>query len=42
MPQQDLDHPNIGVLLQKMRRKAVTKGMRRLSIGVGSRRRSAS
>src|SRR6266481_6074257 len=26
--EQDLDHPNIGVLLQKMRRKAVTKGMR--------------
>src|SRR5271156_893259 len=28
MPQQDLDHPDIGVLLQKMRRKAVTKGVR--------------
>src|SRR6266705_931501 len=28
VPQQDLDHPNISVLLQKMRRKAVTKGMR--------------
>src|ERR1700730_6458104 len=26
---QDLDHPDIGVLLQKMRRKAVTKGVRR-------------
>src|SRR6266478_955814 len=26
--QQDLDHPDIGVLLQKMRRKAVTKGVR--------------
>src|SRR3984893_12263086 len=28
MSQQDLDHPDIGVLLQKMRRKAVTKGVR--------------
>src|ERR1700692_4279966 len=28
VPQQDLDHPDIGVLLQKMRRKAVTKGVR--------------
>src|SRR5271155_4043257 len=28
MSQQDLDHPDIGVLLQQMRRKAVTKGMR--------------
>src|SRR5260370_34775648 len=27
MAQQDLDHPNVGVLLQKMRRKAVTKGV---------------
>src|SRR5450631_3225968 len=24
MPQQDLDHPNVGVLFQKMRRKAVS------------------
>jgi hypothetical protein len=24
MPQQDLDHPNVGVLFQKMRRKAMT------------------
>src|SRR6266852_3796764 len=29
MAQQDLDHPNVGVLFQQMRRKAVTKGMRR-------------
>src|SRR5450432_1823878 len=28
VPQQDLDHPDIGVLFQKMRRKAVTKGVR--------------
>ena len=28
MSQQDLDHPDIGVLLQKMRRKAVTEGVR--------------
>src|SRR6202166_1644303 len=28
MSQQDLDHPDIGVLLQKMGRKAVTKGVR--------------
>src|SRR6202051_7756 len=28
VPQQDLDHPDIGVLLQKMGRKAVTKGVR--------------
>src|SRR3984957_14596635 len=28
VPQQDLDHPDIGVLLQKMRRKAVTKSVR--------------
>src|SRR5271170_1179813 len=28
VPQQDLDHSDIGVLLQKMRRKAVTKGVR--------------
>src|SRR5271156_7152709 len=28
MSQQDLDHPDIGVLLQQMRRKAVTKGVR--------------
>src|SRR6266566_8106601 len=28
MPQQDLDHPDIGVLLQQMRRKAVTKRVR--------------
>src|SRR5882757_2061000 len=28
VPQQDLDHPDIGVLLQQMRRKAVTKGVR--------------
>ena len=27
MPQQNLDHPDIGVLLQKMRRKAVAKGI---------------
>src|SRR6201995_395117 len=29
VPQQDLDHPDIGVLLQKMRRKAMTKRVRR-------------
>src|SRR5258705_12090343 len=29
VPQQDLDHPDIGVLLQKMRGKAVTKRVRR-------------
>src|ERR1700737_3900690 len=29
MAQQDLDHPNVGVLSQQMRRKGVTKGMRR-------------
>src|SRR6267154_79579 len=28
VPQQDLDHPDIGVLLQQMCRKAVTKGVR--------------
>src|ERR1700736_1587026 len=28
VPQQDLDHPDIGVLLQKMRRKAVSQGVR--------------
>src|SRR5262249_3118966 len=28
MPQQDLDHPNVGVLFQKMRRKAVTERVR--------------
>src|ERR1700736_5059687 len=28
MSQQDLDHPDIGVLLQKMRRKAVSQGVR--------------
>src|SRR5258708_1762040 len=28
VPQQDLDHPNVGVLLQQMRRKAVTKRVR--------------
>src|ERR1700686_2746475 len=28
MSQQDLDHPDIGVLFQKMRRKAVSKGVR--------------
>src|SRR3954470_17609393 len=28
VPQQDLDHPDIAVLLQQMRRKAVTKGVR--------------
>src|SRR6202035_3497385 len=27
VPKQDLDHPDIGVLLQQMRRKAVTKGV---------------
>ena len=28
MAQQDLDHPDIGVLFQQMRRKAVTKRVR--------------
>src|SRR6195256_4179120 len=28
VPQQDLNHPDIGVLFQKMRRKAVTEGVR--------------
>ena len=28
MSQQDLDHPDIGVLLQKMRRKAVSQSVR--------------
>src|SRR5258705_13714407 len=32
MSQQDLDHPDIGVLLQKMRRKAVTKAKASVAI----------